>query len=173
MSPSISKKEREDLRRTFERILREHGVIDRREAKALIKERVEDLSDEECKERREAAEEAADEAFALTVAEIRDVLPDEVWEEVRVHLADADIAPDDAAEEAVHKSGRRTPGASPSIGKPAPSHAPDKDVTKTKPSDLTLPNVYGHIGEEPKAKTVSKEGGDSVALQGFYANDRR
>lgn len=85
----------EELVETFQEILEDHGIISKAEVKEMIAKAAEedDLQDVDQHKAREreadAAAEAAEETWSLTVERLRETLPDNVWEIVSRYMADA------------------------------------------------------------------------------------
>ena len=96
MTASNFEEELEEAVEAFEEVLKDYGVISRAEAMEMIEkakeeEGLQDVDTHEAREREaETAAQAAEETFSVTVEQLREALPSDIWTIVSRHLAAAE-----------------------------------------------------------------------------------
>lgn len=180
---------KEELISTFEEVLADYGVISNSEMEEYVQERltkaveeekdVEPVNPHEARDREaEAAAQAAEETHAMTIEQLREVLPADVFQVVANHLSAAESpVPDpdgvemrsdvekaimDARRSAVvHKVGAQS--TLPDTD-PTPSHE-NTDLEKDAPVSRTILSRFDEMESRPVRKSKDSEGSDNPAFR--------
>lgn len=178
---TISPEEKEDLIQTFENVLNDFEVVAKSDVEALVEERVaalhkadedEDLQPvdphEALEREAEAAAQAAEETFSMTVEELREALPADVWEVVSRHLSaaespvpDTDMVGMESDVEKAILDARRSAG--PTLTKvrselaahqeASPSYETEEVKKGRSPTDAILERFYSEPSTAPVTKS--------------------